>query len=286
MKTPDLTQTQQWLSTVLMVRGDLEQKLNIAANPHGVMLHDCIKSTKKLGAMRRVDIYAAGYVMRLVECLKGEFALLNQFMGEEVFETFAKAFIVSLPSESWTLHQLGGRFADFLRQTKPIGDFSAHQQAMLSIPAELAKFERAKAQALLKPGPETALPTPAINEIELLCGIAEDFTIAVPESAQLIHTDYPLLPLIAQLEQSTPYTIPEPMQTHITVSRQQYRIKACTISDWQADFLLHLQTKPLRLRDAISSCAHDTNVAVQTLHSQLAVWLPSAMNVGLVMRVP
>ncbi len=154
MKTPDLTQTQQWLSTVLMVRGDLPQKLNTAANPHGLTLHDCVKSNKTLGAMRRVDIYAAGYVMRLVECLRGEFALLCQFMGDEVFDTFAKAFIVTLPSESWTLHQLGSRFADFLAHTKPIGDFNAHQQAMFSLPSELAKFERAKALALLKSGPK------------------------------------------------------------------------------------------------------------------------------------
>ncbi|PCK32986.1 HvfC/BufC N-terminal domain-containing protein [Pseudoalteromonas piscicida] len=281
MKTPDLTQTQQWLSTVLMVRGDLSQKLNTAAAPHGVTLHDCVKSSKKLGAMRRVDIYAAGYVMRLVECLKGEFALLCQFMGEEVFETFAKAFIVTLPSESWTLHQLGSRFADFLAQTKPSGDFDPHQQAMFSLPCELAKLERAKALALLKPGPETQQSTTAISEIELLCGIAEDFVMSVPGSVQLIQTDYPLLPLITQLEQAEPYTIPAPAQTHIAVSRQQYRIKMCVLNDWQADLLLHLREKPLRYQEAVSYSASRLNLNLQALQSQLAVWLPSAINMGL-----
>ncbi|MEQ2354234.1 DNA-binding domain-containing protein [Pseudoalteromonas piscicida] len=281
MKTPDLTQTQQWLSTVLMVRGDLPQKLNTAANPHGLTLHDCVKSSKKLGAMRRVDIYAAGYVMRLVECLKGEFALLCQFMGEEVFETFAKAFIVTLPSESWTLHQLGARFADFLANTKPTGDFNAHQQAMFSLPSELAKFERAKALALLKPGPETEQSTALINEIEILCGIAENFVISVPESVQLIQTDYPLLPLITQLEQAKPCTLPTPEQTHIAISRQQYRIKMNVLNDWQADLLLHLREKPLRYQEAITYCAKRMNMETQVLRAQLAVWLPSAINRGL-----
>ncbi|WP_462156368.1 HvfC/BufC family peptide modification chaperone [Pseudoalteromonas piscicida] len=281
MKTPDLTQTQQWLSTVLMVRGDLPQKLNTAAAPHGVTLHDCVKSSKKLGAMRRVDIYAAGYVMRMVECLKGEFALLCQFMGEEVFETFAKAFIVTLPSESWTLHQLGSRFADFLANTKPTGDFNAHQQAMFSLPSELAKFERAKALALLKPGPETEQSTALINEIELLCGIAEDFVISVPESVQLIQSDYPLLPLIIQLEQAKPYTLPTPDQTLIAISRQQYRIKMNVLNDWQADLLLHLREKPLRYQEAITYCAKRMNMETQVLRSQLAVWLPSTVNMGL-----
>lgn len=281
MKTPDLTQTQQWLSTVLMVRGDLPQKLNTAANPHGLTLHDCVKSSKKLGAMRRVDIYAAGYVMRLVECLRGEFALLCQFMGDEVFDTFAKAFIVTLPSESWTLHQLGSRFADFLANTKPTGDFNTHQQAMFSLPSELAKFERAKALALLKPGPETEQSTALINEIELLCGIAEDFVISVPESVQLIQTDYPLLPLITQLEQAKPCTLPTPEQTHIAISRQQYRIKMNVLNDWQADLLLHLREKPLRYQEAITYCAKRMNMETQVLRAQLAVWLPSAINRGL-----
>ncbi|WMO15986.1 DNA-binding domain-containing protein [Pseudoalteromonas piscicida] len=281
MKTPDLTQTQQWLSTVLMVRGDLPQKLNTAANPHGLTLHDCVKSNKALGAMRRVDIYAAGYVMRLVECLRGEFALLCQFMGDEVFDTFAKAFIVTLPSESWTLHQLGSRFADFLANTKPSGDFNAHQQAMFSLPSELAKFERAKALALLKPGPETEQSTALINEIELLCGIAEDFVISVPESVQLIQTDYPLLPLITQLEQAKPCTLPTPEQTHIAISRQQYRIKMNVLNDWQADLLLHLREKPLCYQEAITYCAKRMNMETQILRAQLAVWLPSAVNRGL-----
>ncbi|MDP4489358.1 DNA-binding domain-containing protein [Pseudoalteromonas piscicida] len=281
MKTPDLTQTQQWLSTVLMVRGDLPQKLNTAANPHGLTLHDCVKSNKTLGAMRRVDIYAAGYVMRLVECLRGEFALLCQFMGDEVFDTFAKAFIVTLPSESWTLHQLGSRFADFLANTKPSGDFNAHQQAMFSLPSELAKFERAKALALLKPGPETEQSTALINEIELLCGIAEDFVISVPESVQLIQSDYPLPPLIIQLEQAKPYTLPTPEQTHIAISRQQYRIKMNVLNDWQANLLLHLREKPLRYQEAITYCAKCMNMETQVLRAQLAVWLPSAINRGL-----
>ncbi|ASD69613.1 DNA-binding domain-containing protein [Pseudoalteromonas piscicida] len=281
MKTPDLTQTQQWLSTVLMVRGDLPQKLNTAANPHGLTLHDCVKSSKTLGAMRRVDIYAAGYVMRLVECLRGEFALLCQFMGDEVFDTFAKAFIVTLPSESWTLHQLGSRFADFLANTKPTGDFNAHQQTMFSLPSELAKFERAKALALLKPGPEAQQSTAAINEIELLCGVAENFVMSVPESVQLIQTDYPLLPLITQLEQAKPYTLPTPEQTYIAISRQQYRIKMSVLNDWQADLLLHLREKPLRYQEAITYCAKRMNMETQVLRSQLAVWLPSAINRGL-----
>ncbi|CAM4408869.1 HvfC/BufC N-terminal domain-containing protein [Pseudoalteromonas maricaloris] len=281
MKTPDLTQTQQWLSTILMVRGDLPQKLNTAANPHGLTLHDCVKSNKTLGAMRRVDIYAAGYVMRLVECLRGEFALLCQFMGDEVFDTFAKAFIVTLPSESWTLHQLGSRFADFLAHTKPSGDFNAHQQAMFSLPSELAKFERAKALALLKSGPETEKSTALINEIELLCGIAEDFVMSVPESVQLIQTDYPLLSLITQLEQAKPYTLPMPEQTHIAISRQQYRIKMNVLNDWQADLLLHLREKPLRYQEAITYCAKRMNMETQILRAQLAVWLPSAINRGL-----
>ncbi|NWL15393.1 DUF2063 domain-containing protein [Pseudoalteromonas sp. Scap03] len=280
MKTPDLIQTQQWLSTVLMVRGDLPQKLNTAAS-QGLTLYKCVKSSGTLNAMRRVDIYAAGYVMRLVECLRGEFALLCQFMGKEVFDTFAKAFIVTLPSESWTMHQLGSRFADFLAHTKPTGDFSPHQQAMFCLPAELAKFERAKALTLLKPGPETAHEALSISEIELLCGIAQDFIIAVPESVQLIQSDYPLLPLVAELEQGKSSLAPTPEQTYIAISRHQYRLKVTMLNDWQTDFLLQLKKDQHCYKEAVAYCSDKMNIETQVLKSQLAIWIPSAVNIGL-----
>jgi hypothetical protein len=101
---PTLSQTQEWVNTVLIVRGDLAQKIQTAADINGLQLDHLIKTTRGLSAQRRLDIYASGYVLRLVDCLKSEFSLLAAFMGEQVFEIFAKAFIVTIPSKYWSLH--------------------------------------------------------------------------------------------------------------------------------------------------------------------------------------
>ncbi|KZN38159.1 hypothetical protein N474_01195 [Pseudoalteromonas luteoviolacea CPMOR-2] len=278
--TPDLNQLQHWLSLILISRGDLPQKLFTAAQRDGLTLQQCIKSTSQLSAQRRVDIYAAGYVMRLVECLKSEFSLLCAFMGEDVFEVFAKAYIVTLPSRSFTLHTLGKSFVSFLTNTRPQGDFDEQQNAMFDVPLELARFERAKAEVLLAEGLEGASNTDiAINEFELLGGGAT-LSLVAPPCLRLLVSEYDLLPLVEQLENGQPHSLPKKGTRYVALSRHKYRLITQQLTQWQADLLVHCG-QAISFEQALTQSAHRQGVDPAVLRAQLAMWLPAAAACGL-----
>ncbi|MCF2860042.1 putative DNA-binding domain-containing protein [Pseudoalteromonas sp. SMS1] len=278
--TPELEQLQHWLSQVLISRGDLPQKLANAAQRDGLTLEQCIKSTSQLSAQRRIDIYAAGYVMRLVECLKCEFSLLCTFMGSEVFEVFAKAYIVTLPSRSFTLHTLGQSFVRFLTNTRPQGRFDEQQTTMFDVPLELARFERAKAEVLLADGLEN-IPTThtAFNEFELLGGCAS-LSLIAPPCLRLLVSEYDLLPLITQLENGIAHSLPPRETRYIALSRQNYRLVTQPLTQWQADLLVHCN-QAISFEQAIIQSAHRQGLDPTQLRSQLAMWLPAAVACGL-----
>lgn len=46
-------------------------------------------------APARLDIYARGYVLRLLECLRAEFPILLALVGDQVFEMFASSYVWS-----------------------------------------------------------------------------------------------------------------------------------------------------------------------------------------------
>ena len=73
----------------------------------------------QLTAAERLSIYHNAYHVRLLECLREEFPVLRQALGEETFDTFAYGYLQTYPSRSYTLTQLGTRFATFLAETCP-----------------------------------------------------------------------------------------------------------------------------------------------------------------------
>ncbi|MCF2906960.1 DNA-binding domain-containing protein [Pseudoalteromonas sp. DL2-H2.2] len=283
--TPQLSQLQHWLSHVLISRGDLPEKLLTAGQRDGLTLEQCVKSTPQLPAERRVDIYAAGYVMRLVECLKGEFALLCAFMGDDVFEVFAKAYIVTLPSRSFTLHTLGKSFVSFLANTRPQGEFGDKQRAMFDVPVELARFERAKAEVLLAEGLENTPPAELVlNEFELLGGGAS-LNLVVPPCLRLLVSDYDLLPMVEQLESpqqenNQPYALPARETRYIALTRQNYRLITQPLTHWQADLLSHCG-QAMSFEQALIHSARRQGMEPALLRARLAMWLPAAVACGL-----
>jgi acyl-homoserine lactone acylase PvdQ len=95
-----------------------------------------VKDTPYLSAQDRLDIYARGYLARLVSQLRSEFPMLAAHMGDDVFDLFATAYIQARPPSSWSLLHLADGFADFLDDTRP-------PDPGAELPAALARLERA-----------------------------------------------------------------------------------------------------------------------------------------------
>ena len=106
---------QNWMQQALIhprntPKGDIENQFTAGAN---------------LSASECLAIYQRGYILRLTKCLAEQFPALCQALGAPLFEQFAKRYLQQCPSDSYTLYELGRRFADFLAQDRPDKDAPA-----------------------------------------------------------------------------------------------------------------------------------------------------------------
>jgi hypothetical protein len=279
MQDVSLQNIQLWMQTVLLSRGDLKEKLQTAKSASGLDISDTVRFNRELSNYKRVDIYASGYVLRLVECLKMEYALLADFMGEPLFEMFAKAHIVTIPSSSWTLTHLGKKFPEYLEKTKPTGKIPADKLAFIEIPYDIACYERAKAMAMSAVGLEELNIAP--NELSLLAMFGCDFnttTFKTPECLQLLSLQYPVHQLKSGQHMSE-YSKITKTATYLAVSRNQYRLQIIALSQWQYELLSACEGE-ISFANAAKIAANKCAETTQSILAKLLTWLPEAKGKG------
>ena len=88
-------------------------------------------STTTLPAERRLDIYFNAYLIRLVELLQDTFERVPIYIGDDSFQSAARAYIEKSPSISRSLRDYGATFPAFVR------DYFPHDQEV----AELAQMD-------------------------------------------------------------------------------------------------------------------------------------------------
>lgn len=81
----------------------------------------------------RLGIYRDAYRLRLNEVLGTDFEVLHTYLGDELFEAVADAYLLAHPSSFRNVRWFGGGLAEFLRATPR---YAGHPEL-----AELAQFE-------------------------------------------------------------------------------------------------------------------------------------------------
>ena len=119
MADVDLGVLQRWMQSAVTTPGGVREGLRVARETYALDIADAVKGSNRLSAPARLEIYARGYVLRLLECLRAEFPILLALVGDQVFEMFASSYVWSRPSRSSSLYALGAGFADFLQSTRP-----------------------------------------------------------------------------------------------------------------------------------------------------------------------
>jgi hypothetical protein len=128
---------QRWLWAAIQASSDDFEPATAPIHGHG------------LGARDRLAIYANGYRMRLLECLRGEFSALERLLGEPLFARFALDYLTAQPSTSYNLHELGARFPEHLARTRPDAD-----EPWIDFMIDLARLERVVREVYDGPGDE------------------------------------------------------------------------------------------------------------------------------------
>ncbi len=84
--------------------------------PMAEVAAEFIKPNERLTAFERLQIYSRSYWFRLIDCVYDDSPGLRALLGEERFGVLVRAYLAKYPSRSFTLRNLSGRLAQFIRE--------------------------------------------------------------------------------------------------------------------------------------------------------------------------
>ena len=277
MTEQSLARLQLWMKTVVTERGSLAQKLQSAAQRHGLLIEEVVAEKRGLSARKRVSIYTSGYVARLLECMRADFPVLRRFVGESVFDAFAKAYIITEPPHSPSLFDLGADFAKFLEETKP--NNSQAEEGMiplLDLPSEIARLERARTEVMRARGIENDQPAATtLSPFEIF---SEDLKVQATPCLRLLEMKFSLVDFFQASDQNG-LSQPERRQSFVAIGRSDYRVRVKEIELWQFTFLKACQS-PVSAYLTARSAAEQSGKEPSFVLAQLVVWLPMAIQFG------
>jgi hypothetical protein len=295
MSEQSLDLLELWMKTIVIERGGLREKLDAAARQHGLRAEDVIAESRGVAAQERLGVYTGGYVLRLLECMRADFPVLRGFVGDSVFDAFAKAYVITMPPASHSLYDLGADFARFLEETKPKDwELADDMNAMLDLPPELARLERARAEVMRAPGTEDdSSATEPLSPFEVF---GEEPLIQMTPCLRLLEMKFPLVEFLKRsdmAEHAESLAVPEsratpeppaPRPALVAIGRSHYRVHVEEITPWQFAFLKACE-RPISSYPAVQIAALESGRDPGQLLADVAVWLPVAFGLGFLRRV-
>ncbi len=276
---------QHWMKAVVTERGGLNEKLETASQQYGLSAGDVVAETRGLSAEERLAIYARGYVARLLECMRADFPVLHSFVGDTVFDAFARAYIIQRPPTSASLYDLSADFPRFLEETRPQGEaLDAALSAMLDLPTELARLERARAEVVRARGIEN--DPPGTEPFSPLSIFGEELTLQATPCLRLLELKFPLVDFLKKSDEGERPEAPSPQRSFVAVGRASYRLHVEEVAPWQFAFLKACEQRPVSLYSAARSAAVESGKETGQVLAEVAVWLPVAFEFGYLRRVP
>lgn len=269
------------MKTVVTERGAIGEKLDAAARRHGLRAEDVVAERRGLSARERLAVYTGGYVLRLLECMRADFPVLRSFVGDSVFDAFAKAYIITIPPGSHSLYDLGADFSRFLEVTKPKGDrLDAELSVMLDLPPELARIERARAEVMRARGTEEDPPAEPLSPFAIF---GERLTLQATPCLRLLELKFPLVEFLKSSDRDDRPAPPAPRDSLVAIGRADYRLHLEEVSPWQFAFLRACE-RPTPLYPAVQVAALQSGRDSGQVLAEVAVWLPVAFELGFLRR--
>jgi hypothetical protein len=279
MSEQSLSLLQHWMKTVVTEGGSLDEKLDAAAQHHGLHAEEVVAERRGLSARERLAVYTGGYVLRLLECMRADFPVLRSFVGDSVFDAFAKAYVITMPPVSHSLYDLGADFPQFLEETKPKSwTLDEGISVMLDLPPELARIERARAEVLRGTEDNRAEP------LSPFAVFGAGLTLEATPCLRLLEMKFPLMDFLRSADRGERPEPPAPRASFVAVGRSNYRLHVEEISLWQFAFLRACE-RPTSSYSAVRVAALESGRELGPALAEVAVWLPIAFELGFLRRV-
>ena len=278
MADPDLGVLQRWMLSAVTTPGGVAEGARVGRQRHGLDVGDAVRGSNRLSAEDRLDIYARGYLMRLLECLRAEFPILRALVGDQVFDMFATSYVWGRPPRSCSLYDLGAGFAAFLEDTRPPS--GPGPGSIEALPTSLATLERARAEVYRARGLEKQ---PGHHAAEAFTLMISGASMGLPDSVRLLRLEFDFADTIAAASRGDRPGIPCGAETFYAVARSRYRVRTHVLQPWQFELLRACATAGVSLQTASERAAQATGQKPDRVWADLLLWLPTALDAGMVM---
>ena len=253
----ELAHIQAWMQSVIMhPAGALEGIDSDEARAHLDVSPEEIESviarSSHQTSVERLEIYANAYYARLLECMRAEYPIMAQAMGEELFDEFSVQYLHAYPSRSYTLNDLGADFAAFLAATRPAA--ADEDDSWLDFLVDLARLEWSFAEVFDGPGAERR---PPLSSEQLQAISAESWIAArlVPTpSLRILRLDFPVQTYYREIRDGLEAVPPDRAPTWLAIWRRNYVVRHCPLAPAEAAILQAILAGAT-VGDAIRQCA-------------------------------
>lgn len=268
-----LDTTQRWLTSIIIRPGKLQEKILAADATYKLHHEEVIRASAKLSAEKKISIYARGYVLRLMECMRADYPVLQHLLGEELFTVFVHRYLVMIPSHSPSLFDLGSNFPEFLKASQPTGN---GQNDLFDLPVELAQVERTRIEVARSKGLEGINHTTPAGE-QLLSFLSSSWKTS--PALRLLQLKFSLLDFIKSVEKNEEAATPQQRINFLAISRKNYSVNMQELETWQWQYLQALQNENDH-NAAIKHAAAASGLPEDSVMADVLLWIPVAVGLG------
>ena len=140
---------------------------------------EIVKPNDRLSSMERLEIYARSYWFRVLDSLHDDYPGLRAIIGPRAFDRLSRAYLAELPSQSYTLRDLGSRLEGWI-EAHP--EFAGKN---LSLALDMVRLEWAHTVAFDGPAEKVLGP-------EDLLDLSPEMTFRVQPYISLLALQYPV----------------------------------------------------------------------------------------------
>jgi hypothetical protein len=254
------------------------------------MVEKIIKPNDRLTSVERLEIYNRAYWFRILSSLADDFPGLRAVVGQHNFDKLITAYLTELPSESFTLRNLGSRLEAWLRRNPKFAPKTEHlaldmvrlEWADIDVfdSAELPKLTERDLQNL---GEDPILHLQPYLRLLDLSYPVDDLLLEVRRQNEASEADSDTASNIVTMEHTAKQikraSLPKRKKIHLAVHRQENEVYFKRLQPEAFALLVALQDGK-RLSDAIAASVDWTSQKVEYITVRLHDWFANWASLG------
>jgi hypothetical protein len=228
----------------------------------------------RLSPVEQLEIYREQFWLRHVGAMKEDFVTVHHLLGDDEFQLLCAAYFLAYPPKSFTLRDLGERFAEFLQTAEPWA-----KDALLH---DCARLEWAFVEAFDAPDAPPLDPTTIAEAPEDAWGHAR---VILHPSVQLLELSYAAHIFRRDVRDEESPERPTPAPTCVVVYRGPEKLMYIALEPLAFE-LLRLLAKGELLAPACERVAAEAQIADSSeLEGKVGAWFQAWAAYGWVSRV-